>query len=614
MSLIVDRTILQDSDGQSPVNGGGSVEQAVANGLCEQWVTLRARLSKTLDKVMFGTDVGSPGSFSYNISITPSGGNPDNIEYLQLRVPNLENVSGMKLFLDRVRVVQAGVTLYDFTFDSGTLEGFVPEGSYVIVDDPQKSGKAICVLSNFSMWKKIPALSWSSGEIIVYAEVYFLSEHYLPDQESWTEGNSIFLDLLPKEGVGVQFNYRPLNEEAFGKGMVDYREWVEGDIVDPAIYQDFGIGYTFVKIQADSGLPFEGKSMQLVPSVFKSYRSGTTRLLNLLDPLTCPVRLLPYLARLLGYNLKFSDFAVSPKEEIKKRVQIRELAKWYALKGVNRGFNFIFKSVGYGLLNPELAWVDKTKEDPRDFTAWNSLGVHPGDVDFSYASGGSIDPDDYVPDSRMRVDLSGQGSVPPVILESAKDRIREVKPYHLIFDFITDAISIEDTLWMFGRYKMLLDKSVTNIPFGDETTEIQVTDVGGGNWRYVWTENGTDPEWGSLLDVGKNILIEGSNFNSGNTGEFEVQGVTELYFEVTNAAGVAETVTLGSDGRISTPYLLDRDAQPEKFHLTMSGSQDIVRIREHKDGVGYEPSPYSPGPLVGERGYNGKILVVKGGE
>lgn len=419
----------------------------------------------------------------------------------------------------------------------------------------------------------------------------------------------------PAAGAGI-FRVSMPTVDLFGTTFVNPPSMGAYEISEgPTRPDDFNL--TYVRLQADSGLPNSGVGPILTDTVFKSYRSFTTRLIELLDPLKCPIEFLPYLARVLGYNLKHSDFAVSADEVFKKRVQIRELAKWYSLKGTNRGFEFIFQIVGYSTLNPELAWVDKSQPDPRDYTAWNVLGTHPGDPGFVFAIGGSTDPNDYVPDSRVRVDLSGQGSVPPAILESAKDRIREVKPYHLIFDFTSNVINITgddaEVFWMYGRPQMFLDKTVTNVPFGDETTQIEVMSLGGGDFQYAFTGTGTDPVFGDL-DVGDEIRIEGSNFNAGNVGTFDVIDVGTMSFRVNNPSGVPEIVTIGSDGRISTPYLLDENAQEEKFYLTMAGSQDIVRIRAHPSGEGIEPTPMTPGPLTGEKGWNGEILVVKGNE
>lgn len=183
-----------------------------------------------------------------------------------------------------------------------------------------------------------------------------------------------------------------------------------------------------------------------------SYRSWISRLMRVYSPYDCPESFLPYLARYLGYNLKYEDFLVTITDVDKKRVQIKEAANWYRLKGTNRSFSYIFEvlegSTGASDLNPELAWVRlydaswNFYPDPRDDTVWIPLNYYPDDPDPdnpgfdyipSYSISATLGPN-FVPDSRIRLDLS-LITVTEEDLLNILDRLEEVKPYHLIFDF-----------------------------------------------------------------------------------------------------------------------------------------------------------------------------------
>ena len=60
----------------------------------------------------------------------------------------------------------------------------------------------------------------------------------------------------------------------------------------------------------------------------------------------------------------------------------------------------------------ELAWIDTSNPallstaSSRGPTCWNKLGTLPGDLEFNYVPSGSSNPEDYVPDSRIRLNFS----------------------------------------------------------------------------------------------------------------------------------------------------------------------------------------------------------------
>jgi hypothetical protein len=88
----------------------------------------------------------------------------------------------------------------------------------------------------------------------------------------------------------------------------------------------------------------------------------------------------------------------------------------------------------------------------------------------------------------------------------------------------------------------------TNKDKGDATTEFTITNPSGTTFRYTWTTVGTDPVISATtFPVGAKLYIKGQNFNAGNNGVFTITASGANYFEVTNAAGVAEaTKTIGT--------------------------------------------------------------------
>lgn len=77
--------------------------------------------------------------------------------------------------------------------------------------------------------------------------------------------------------------------------------------------------------------------------------------------------------------------------------------------------------------------------------------------------------------------------------------------------------------------------------FGDATSRIDISNTSGVVWRYTWDGTGTDPNFAaSGLAVSDLVVINSTNFTSGNNGTFFVSAVADDYFEVYNPAGVAE--------------------------------------------------------------------------
>ena len=83
---------------------------------------------------------------------------------------------------------------------------------------------------------------------------------------------------------------------------------------------------------------------------------------------------------------------------------------------------------------------------------------------------------------------------------------------------------------------------------GDSTTQFDIT-KDGTTIHYKWDETGTNPNIYSSMGIGTSIVIAAQNFDANNNGTFTVTKIGTDYFEVVNAAGVAEddkTIGTGS--------------------------------------------------------------------
>lgn len=79
---------------------------------------------------------------------------------------------------------------------------------------------------------------------------------------------------------------------------------------------------------------------------------------------------------------------------------------------------------------------------------------------------------------------------------------------------------------------------------GDSRTTIAVTNPAGTTWRYTYS-SGLDPKFADNVAVGDEIYIESSSgFAANNEGRMVVTAVDVTYFEVSKAAGTAETVEI----------------------------------------------------------------------
>lgn len=86
---------------------------------------------------------------------------------------------------------------------------------------------------------------------------------------------------------------------------------------------------------------------------------------------------------------------------------------------------------------------------------------------------------------------------------------------------------------------------------GDSTTQFDITNTAGNTYRYTFDGTGTDPAISATtVPAGTYVLIGAQNFATANNGLFTVTASGANYFEVTNAAGTAE-----SNKTIGTGYI-----------------------------------------------------------
>lgn len=88
----------------------------------------------------------------------------------------------------------------------------------------------------------------------------------------------------------------------------------------------------------------------------------------------------------------------------------------------------------------------------------------------------------------------------------------------------------------------------SSFTIGASSTQFDVTNPAGTTYKYTYDGTGTDPGiTAARFVIGQTVVITGTNLAAGNRGTFTITGSGANYFEVTNAAGVAEVdKTIGS--------------------------------------------------------------------
>jgi len=117
---------------------------------------------------------------------------------------------------------------------------------------------------------------------------------------------------------------------------------------------------------------------------------------------------------------------------------------------------------------------------------------------------------------------------------------------------LTGVTAANSVLGVTGSCDIQLRRVRQTAALGDSTTQFDITDQGGNTARYTYDGTGTDPVIAdslASLKAGDVLRIAAQNFNAGNNGTFTITAVDDDYFEVTNAALVAEankTIGTGS--------------------------------------------------------------------
>lgn len=99
---------------------------------------------------------------------------------------------------------------------------------------------------------------------------------------------------------------------------------------------------------------------------------------------------------------------------------------------------------------------------------------------------------------------------------------------------------------------VVMDDVSENVSFGGADTQYNVTDQGGGTFRYTWNGNGTNPNISAAnFPAGKVVMIVDTSLVSGNEGAFVITASSTNYFEVTNTNGVEQTSITQAGGHVS---------------------------------------------------------------
>lgn len=119
--------------------------------------------------------------------------------------------------------------------------------------------------------------------------------------------------------------------------------------------------------------------------------------------------------------------------------------------------------------------------------------------------------------------------------------------------------------------------STTPISVGTTDTQFDITNTAGSTFRYTFDGTGTDPTiTAAKMPIGTYVLINGQNFNAANNGLFLITGSGANYFEVTNAAGVAENNKTIGTGYIYRKYTRVLKIGSDTFAYTGGETTDTL--------------------------------------
>lgn len=159
---------------------------------------------------------------------------------------------------------------------------------------------------------------------------------------------------------------------------------------------------------------------------------------------------------------------------------------------------------------------------------------------------------------------------------------------------------------------------------GDSTTQFDITNPAGTTWRYTYDGTGTDPLLSTYITVGDTVVIAAQNFNANNNETATVTAVTSTYFEITSAAGTAETnKTIGTGsikvwGTVRGKYLAVMEDIMFLGHLTHTHNRNQVVYTKSgthqffKDSESYKTTSNKvtvDGEITGIKSFRGLLYI-----
>jgi hypothetical protein len=144
-------------------------------------------------------------------------------------------------------------------------------------------------------------------------------------------------------------------------------------------------------------------------------------------------------------------------------------------------------------------------------------------------------------------------------------------------------------------------------PFGDSTSQFDITNTAGDTYRYTYDGTGTDPGITSItFPVGGYVYAGGSNFNAANQVFGIITASATNYFEIENTSGVVESnKTLGTGLLTITEnvFIKNLGDSTSQFDITNTAGDTY---RYTWDGNGTDPAINSDTLKVGA------VLLING--
>ncbi len=126
----------------------------------------------------------------------------------------------------------------------------------------------------------------------------------------------------------------------------------------------------------------------------------------------------------------------------------------------------------------------------------------------------------------------------------------------------------------------------TSADLGTSTTQFDITDEGGGTFRYTYDTTGTDPKIKENMKAGDVVHCMGQNFAAANKGAFIVTAVDTNHFEITNAGAAENNKTLGTGAlRVNNHLTGSPKANKINFYKNRLYLGDYTDTTRYKTGI-----------------------------